>query len=90
MAALPLLLDAEQTHRQPAISMLARTPPPLSNPGCNIPHISGLQPRAPRLQHPACAFCSGTLSREYNAPGAPPLLYNTHQAYLRGAEVRLR
>ena len=25
-AALPLLLDAEQTHRQPAISMLARTP----------------------------------------------------------------
>ena len=54
-AALPLLLDAEQTHRQPAIGMLART-----------------------------------LSREYNPPGAAPLLYNTHQAYLRGAEARLR
>ena len=51
-AALPLLLDAEQTHRQPAIGMLARA-----------------------------------LSREYNPPGAAPLLYNTHQAYLRGAEV---
>ena len=25
-AALPLLLDAEQTHRQPAIGLLARTP----------------------------------------------------------------
>lgn len=37
-----------------------------------------------------CAFCSGTLSREYNAPGTMPLLYNTHQAYLRGAEVRRR
>ena len=54
-AALPLLLDAEQTHRQPAIGMLARA-----------------------------------LSREYNPPGAAPLLYNTHQAYLRGAEARLR
>ena len=38
-AALPLLLDAEQTHRQPAIGMLARA-----------------------------------LSREYNPPGAAPLL----------------
>ena len=39
-AALPLLLDAEQTHRQPAIGMLARA-----------------------------------LSREYNPPGAAPLLW---------------
>ena len=59
-ARLPLLLDAEQTHRQPAISLLART-----------------------------------LSQEYNnSPAAsstgPPLLYNTHQAYLRGAEGRVR
>ena len=65
-----------------------------SNPGC-------IQNRASGLQHCMCmcmcacttymcASCSGTLSREYNAPGAPPLLYNTHQAYLRGAEVRLR
>ena len=60
-ARLPLLLDAEQTHRQPAISLLART-----------------------------------LSQEYNSPsasapvGGAPLLYNTHQAYLRGAEGRVR
>ena len=29
-------------------------------------------------------------SAEFNLPGAPPLVYNTHQAYLRGAEETLR
>lgn len=54
----PLLLDAEQTHRQPAIRLIARA-----------------------------------LSAEFNsgAQGAHhPLVYDTHQAYLVGAEARLR
>ena len=53
----PLLLDAEQTHRQPAIRLIART-----------------------------------LAAEFNRAtgGAPPLVYDTHQAYLVGAERRIR
>lgn len=53
----PLLLDAEQTHRQPGIRLIART-----------------------------------LSAEFNRSGvgATPLVYDTHQAYLVGAEERIR
>jgi hypothetical protein len=50
----PLLLDAEQTHRQPAIRLLART-----------------------------------LASEFNSPTAPPIVYDTHQAYLRGTRERI-
>ena len=53
----PLLLDAEQTHRQPAIRLIART-------------------------------LSAEFNREGGA-GAQPLVYDTHQAYLVGAEARL-
>ena len=53
-SGIPLLLDAEQTHRQRAIDLLARD-----------------------------------LSSEFNRPGAPPLVYNTYQAYLSGARDRL-
>ena len=53
-AGIPLLLDAEQTPRQPAIRLIARA-----------------------------------LMAEFNRRGEPPTLYNTHQAYLRGAEETL-
>ena len=54
-AGIPLLLDAEQTHRQPAIRLFARA-----------------------------------LAAEFNTTaGGAPILYDTHQAYLRGAEDRI-
>jgi len=49
-ARVPLLLDAEQSHRQPAIRLIART-----------------------------------LSAQFNRTPLP-IVYDTHQAYLRGAE----
>ena len=51
-AGIPILLDAEQTHRQPAIRLIARE-----------------------------------LAREFNT--GSPLVYDTHQAYLRGAANRV-
>ena len=51
-ARIPILLDAEQTHRQPAIRLIARE-----------------------------------LAREFNT--GSPLVYDTHQAYLRGAADRV-
>ncbi len=55
-AGIPLLIDAEQSHRQPAIQLLTRE-----------------------------------LSREFNGGDASraPVVYHTHQAYLRGSTRRL-
>ena len=89
-AAMPLLLDAEQTPRQPAIRLIARTLSYRyrdSSFAITLPHSRHVTRR--HTAHQTLNMCV-VHRAEFNLLGAAPLVYNTHQAYLRGAEETLR
>lgn len=85
-AAAAALSDAEQTELTTAVERMRSLCDGASSSG-----VSLLLDAEQWHRQPAIRLLARTLAAEFNAtPGKPPLVYDTHQAYLRGCEGRLR